>query len=47
MEFAPDLIEAMDLYRAGKNQRSLGHFVEGLRAALRLLGSTGAGSDAG
>lgn len=37
MEFAPDLIEAMDLYRAGKNQHSLGHFVEGVRSALRLL----------
>lgn len=37
MEFAPDLVEAMALYRAGKNQRSLGHFVDGLRAALRLL----------
>jgi len=37
MEFAPDLIEAMDLYRAGKSQRSLGHFVDELRQALRLL----------
>ena len=37
MEFAPDLIEAMDLYRAGKNQRSLGHFVDELRQALRRL----------
>jgi len=37
MEFAPDLVERMNLYKAGKNQRSLGHFVEGLRSAFRLL----------
>jgi len=35
MEYAPELVQAMDLYRAGKNQQSLKHFVEGLRAALR------------
>lgn len=37
MEWAPDIVRAMDLYRAGKNQRSLGHFLDHLRAALRVL----------
>jgi hypothetical protein len=35
MEFAPDLVEAMDLYRAGRAQHSLKHFVDGLTAALK------------
>ncbi|HVT16423.1 MAG TPA: hypothetical protein VHQ90_09635 [Thermoanaerobaculia bacterium] len=35
MEYAPDLIEAMDLFRAGKNQHSLGHFIDEIRGALR------------
>jgi hypothetical protein len=35
MEFAPDLVAAMDLYRAGKSQPSLRHFVDELRGALR------------
>ena len=35
MEFAPDLVKEMDLFRAGKNQPSLKHFVDELRAALR------------
>ena len=37
MEYAPDLVAAMDLYRAGKNQPSLRHFVDELRSALRSL----------
>lgn len=35
MEYAPDLVAAMDLFRAGKNQPSLKSFVEELRGALR------------
>jgi len=37
IEFARELVEAMDLYRAGKNDRSLKAFVDELRAALRTL----------
>lgn len=39
MEFAPDLVLAMDFYRAAKNknQRSLRLFVEDLRKAIRTL----------
>ena len=37
MEYAPDLVAAMDLYRAGKNQPSLRHFVDELRSALQSL----------
>lgn len=37
MEFAPDLVAKMSFYKAGKNQRSFGHFVEGLQSAFRLL----------
>ena len=37
-EFAPELVAAMDLYRAGKNEKSLKHFTDDLRAALHLLG---------
>lgn len=39
IEFAPELVAAMDLYlyRAGKNEKSLEHFVEDLGAALRRL----------
>lgn len=37
MEYAPDLVSAMDLYRAGKNQPSLKHFVEEIRSALQGL----------
>lgn len=35
IEFAEDLVARMDLYRAGKKERSLKHFVEHLRGALR------------
>lgn len=35
VEFAPELVEAMDLYRAGRNDSSLKAFVDDLRAKLR------------
>lgn len=39
MEFAPDLVRAMDFYRVGKNknQRSLKLFIDDLRKAIRSL----------
>ncbi len=37
MEFAPDIVKEMDLYQAGKNQPSLGHFIEDLHAALAAM----------
>ena len=37
VEFAPDLVEAMDLYRAGKLDASLRAFVEELRAKFRQV----------
>jgi len=37
MEFAPDIVEAMDLFNAGKNQPSLKHFVNELGAQMMLL----------
>lgn len=36
-DLAPDLVDAMDLYRAGQAQPSLRHFVDELKGALRLL----------
>jgi len=36
IEFAQDLVGAMDLYRAGKSEPSLGSFVDDLRRALRV-----------
>ncbi len=36
-EFADELVEAMDLYRAGRAVPSLGRFVDELRATLRRL----------
>jgi hypothetical protein len=35
MEYAPDLVEAMDLFRAAKSQHSLGHFIEEVRDAFQ------------
>lgn len=35
IEFAQELVEAMDLYRAGKNDRSLKSFLEELRGGLK------------
>lgn len=37
MEYAPDLVDAMNFFQAGKRQPSLKHFVEDLRAALQSL----------
>lgn len=37
IEFALELVEGMDLYRAGKNERSLKAFVDDLRGKLRTL----------
>lgn len=41
MEYAPDLLREMDLYRAGKNQPSLGQLIQDLRAELIALGGEG------
>ena len=35
VEFAPDLVEAMDLYRAGRNDASLKALIDDFRAKLR------------
>ncbi|HTG33941.1 MAG TPA: hypothetical protein VLB76_13510 [Thermoanaerobaculia bacterium] len=40
MEYAPDLIAAMDFFRAGRNQPSLKHFVDEVRSALQLFFSS-------
>ena len=37
MEYAPDLVAAMRLYHAGKNQPSLRHFIDEIRRAFRRL----------
>jgi hypothetical protein len=37
MEYAPDLVTAMNFFRAGKNQPSLKHFVDEIRSALQQL----------
>lgn len=37
IEFAQELVERMDLYRAGKNERSLKAFVDDLRGRLETL----------
>lgn len=37
IEFAPELVAAMDLYRAGKNEKSLKHFVDDARSVLPRL----------
>ncbi len=39
IEFAVDLVDAMDFYRAGKAVPSLGSFVEDVRAMLRRAGA--------
>ncbi len=36
-DLAPDLVAGMDFFRAGKNQPSLGKFVEELRGELRRI----------
>lgn len=35
LEFAEDIVAAMDLYRAGRNEKSLKHFVDSAKALLR------------
>lgn len=37
-EFALELVDAMDLYQAGKSDKALKHFIEGARNALRAFG---------
>lgn len=37
MELAPELVGAMNLFRAGKKQSSLKHFIDELRGAIRSL----------
>ncbi|HWN43205.1 MAG TPA: hypothetical protein VNW71_13350 [Thermoanaerobaculia bacterium] len=37
MEYAPDLVGAMNLFQAGKRQPSLKHFVDQIRGALQSL----------
>ncbi|MFQ6006797.1 MAG: DUF4276 family protein [Woeseia sp.] len=37
IEFAAELLKAMDFYRASKADRSLKHFLEGTRARFKLL----------
>ena len=39
IEFARELVEAMDFYRAGRAERSLKAFLEDLSARLRIVGS--------
>jgi hypothetical protein len=37
LEYAADIVDAMDLYEAGRNDASLRHFVDDLRSRLREL----------
>ncbi|MEW6742539.1 MAG: hypothetical protein AB1486_07255 [Planctomycetota bacterium] len=41
IEFARELVEGMDLYRAGRNDRSLKAFLDDLRSRLRMLPAEG------
>ncbi len=41
MEVAPDLVDAMDLFAAGRNQPSLRHFVDDIRKAFTRLAIEG------
>ena len=45
IEFAQELVDRMDLYRAGKNDRSLKNFVDDLRARLRVVRAASGGGD--
>jgi hypothetical protein len=38
VEFAQEIVDAMDLYEAGKNEPSLGSLIDELRAAIKRLG---------
>ena len=42
IEFAADLVQAMDLFRAGKTERTLRDFVRDFRAVMRQLAPSGA-----
>ncbi|HLG15960.1 MAG TPA: hypothetical protein VJH03_15860 [Blastocatellia bacterium] len=44
IEFASELVEAMDLYRAGKFERSLKHFVDDAIRGLKVLRGLSAGT---
>lgn len=46
IEFARELVESMDLFRAGKNDRSLKAFVDDLRSSLRTFRASRAGGAA-
>jgi hypothetical protein len=37
-EFAQEIVDGMDLYKAGKNEPSLGSLIDELRAAIKRLG---------
>ena len=37
IEFASEIVAAMDLFRAGKTESSLKHFLEAATARIRLL----------
>ena len=41
VDFAPELVEGMDLYRAGRNDSSLNAFLRDLRAGLRQVTQSG------
>ncbi len=41
IEFAQDLVAAMDLYRAGKNDPSLGACIDACRAAIQRMPEVG------
>lgn len=41
IEFAPDLVAAMDLFRAGRNAADLKHFLDSLRSAGASLAQSG------
>ncbi|MBI4676021.1 MAG: DUF4276 family protein [Elusimicrobia bacterium] len=45
IEFAQELVERMDLYRAGKNDRSLKSFADDLRTNLRAVYSASGGGN--
>lgn len=45
IEFASELVTGMDLFRAGKNDRSLKAFLDDLRGKLRTLRTDGKGAD--
>ena len=38
LEYAEDIVSAMDMFQAGRNVRSLGRFLQELRSALTMLG---------